>query len=112
MANKKSVIYFRNEAEMQVCYNRARIAVNSWIEKEDNKEYLRKKIEATYLEGLHFKNDRITLIWTNLNYQEYTINIKVIFLSKHNVELGEFVYSEDMEGNPIDDNFYFYHIYE
>lgn len=110
--NTKNALYFKDESEMEMLFHRARLAGDKWMRKTENRIKLTKEIAAVYLEEIHFKNDRITLVWKKTKFDSYMINVKILFLSKNKVELGEFVYSEDMVGNPIDDNFYFYHIYE
>lgn len=110
--NTKNALYFKDESEMQILFHKARLAGDKWMRNSENRIKLTKEIAAVYLEEIHFKNDRITLVWTKTKFDSYMINVKILFLSKNKVELGEFVYSEDMVGNHIDDNFYFYHIYE
>lgn len=110
--NTKNALYFKDESEMEMLFHRARLAGDKWMRKTENRIKLTKEIAAVYLEEIHFKNDRITLVWKKTKFDSYMINVKILFLSKNKVELGEFVYSEDMVGNHIDDNFYFYHIYE
>lgn len=110
--NTKNALYFKDESEMQILFHKARLAGDKWMRNSENRIKLTKEIAAVYLEEIHFKNDRITLVWEKTKFDSYMINVKILFLSKNKVELGEFVYSEDMVGNHIDDNFYFYHIYE
>lgn len=104
-----------NIEDMQALYGKARKCVVKWLDKEKNKRLVRERIAPKYLKDLkdlELKNDTITLIWSGLDYENYKICVRVFFLGQSGIELVDFHYIEDMNGNQIENKVYFFKIFD
>lgn len=104
-----------NIEDMQALYGKARKAIEDWLENEENQKKITDRIAPKYLKSLKdlkLKNDTITLIWPGLDYEKYNISVRVFFLGEGDIELVDFHYVEDMEGNQIDSKIYFFKIFD
>lgn len=108
---REDSLYFSSTDEMDILYAKAQTKIDAWCSDRDNIDMLAKSVDSIYLQDLSFRNSRITFIWLGYDYMSYDIEIKIILLGAMNVELGEFNYIEDMDGNYLRVGFDAYHIY-
>lgn len=104
-----------NIEEMRILYAKAQNFIDNWIKLPVNFEKIIQEIDSKYLaniDEINFKNSRITLIWSELDYKVYKVCITIYFLGKNDILLAEFKYFEDMEGEYINNEFYFFEIYD